>query len=330
MSKKLIVKSLMDMLDVGKKAGKVVTYPDEWIDAAPYDLRKDIAKHNEGLLGTSYRESFEKSPTYYRGSRRTPLEYDADARTGKTAGTGVFFSDNPYTASTYAGRMGGSITPVKIRSTSPAILDAEGVNWNRIDPYSEIDLPSIGYDSAADYVDFNPSYDDYLTTDEILAAMRQQGADVGFIKEVKDVGGFPRWMSKTDIEKAGKPQTTTAVFDPSVIRSTSAVLDPAKAKSKHILAASPIMGGTAGLMGLSAIMPDEARAAEIAATDTRDVGSIQAAKHPSMQKLAGLLGQIDTPVGKPFENLPNSLLAMAYGDNPDLLRSFLSATDIAP
>ena len=84
-----------------------------------------------------------------------------------------------------------------------------------------------------------------------------------------------------------------------------------------------------GLISLTAAA-DSARAAEIGDTDTRDVGSVQAAKHPSMQKLAGLLSQIDTPVGKPFENIPNSLLAMAYGDDPDLLRSFLSATDIAP
>jgi hypothetical protein len=64
----VFIKGLLGMLDAGKKSGKVVEYPDEWIEQVPYELRKEVALHNEGILGSSYREGMEASPTYYHGT----------------------------------------------------------------------------------------------------------------------------------------------------------------------------------------------------------------------------------------------------------------------
>ncbi len=171
-----------------------------------------------------------------------------------------------------------------------------------------------------------------------MAAMHEQGIDSAPVM-IRDVSGyssenvpaqkFSALLEGQDLAdgKVGKPLSVTDTILAS--ESNKGAIKGLMGDS-DLLYSSPIMGGTAGLLGLTALAPDDVRAAEIAATDIRDVGSIQAANHPKLQALAGLLSQIDTPIGKPFENIPSSLLAMAYGDDPDLLRSFLSATDIAP
>lgn len=90
---------------------------------------------------------------------------------------------------------------------------------------------------------------------------------------------------------------------------------------------APVAGS--GLLALG-LTPDEARAAQIAATDTRDIGSIQAARNPRLQRAAGLLGSIDTPIGSLFESTPNVLNRWAYGEEADAMDKLGMALELMP
>jgi hypothetical protein len=90
---------------------------------------------------------------------------------------------------------------------------------------------------------------------------------------------------------------------------------------------APVAGGGLFALGLT---PDEARAAELAATDTRYQDRIEAAKYPMLQTAAGLLGSIDTPIGPMFEGLPNSMQRWAYGEHADLMDLIFAGLEASP
>ena len=101
-------RSLFGMLDAGKKSGEVVNYPDEWIEQVPYELRKEVALHNEGILGSSYREGMEASPTYYHGT--TDFGLDEISKSGFNPsqsglmGEGVYLTPSKQYAAKYGSR----------------------------------------------------------------------------------------------------------------------------------------------------------------------------------------------------------------------------------
>lgn len=166
------------------------------------------------------------------------------------------------------------------------------------------------------------------------------------------------WVSDKDKTKGrsgwGNDRSQVFVFDPSNIRSVNAVFDPSKQASSAMLATRVVPTATAGLLGLSALgqsndataspisafsgvggpllgfTPDEARAAQIASTDTRDVGSIQSAKYPAIQRAAGLLGLINTPIGPMFESTPNVLNRWAYGEEADIMDRLGMSLELMP
>lgn len=197
----------------------------------------------------------------------------------------------------------GPTYPLKIKHQKP-FLNKDGK------PYTESELHAVFTKMAED-----KNYGNIWDTDvkqKLRSDLWDEYDVIPYVNEVEDAGNI------------------SYISPPAAVRSKFAEFDPAKSSSSNILASGVLPTTATGLMGYSALKPDSARAAEIANTDIRDVGSIQAANYPALQKLAGLLGGIDTPLGKPFENIPNSLLAMAYGDEADLERSFLSALDVAP
>ena len=87
-----------------------------------------------------------------------------------------------------------------------------------------------------------------------------------------------------------------------------------------------------GLLAMYALSPDEARAAQIAATDTRDIGSIQAAKSDTASDLATLMRSYNRKVyndpllGMVSPKLPANLFdKMAYNEDieaSDILKGY--------
>jgi hypothetical protein len=152
---------------------------------------------------------------------------------------------------------------------------------------------------------------------------RQAVEDAGF-DSIKHKGDIFRGMEVD-------PDTIhTIVFDPKNIRSKYAQFDPTKQASSSILASRFLPTTGSGLLAMYALSPDDARAAQIAATDTRDVGSIQAARNPRLQRAAGLLGSIDTPIGSLFESTPNVLNRWAYGEEADAMDKLGMALELMP
>ena len=127
-----------------------------------------------------------------------------------------------------------------------------------------------------------------------------------------------------------KPATHVAVFDESNIRSKFAKLDSSKAGEAGMMKSGFLPTTGSGLLAMYALSPDDARAAQIAATDTRDIGSIQAARNPRLQRAAGLLGSIDTPIGSLFESTPNVLNRWAYGEQADAMDKLGMALELMP
>jgi len=234
-----LTNSLFGMLDAGKKSGEVVTYPDEWIEQVPYELRKEVANHNEGILGTSYREGMEASPTFYRGGGTGRSELKPD----------TWMSTDPHQASTYAGKYGGgNVMPLKVSKDNVPEVYSNSPEWNRIGLYdSDIKIPANEYPEGLGYTVFGKEPDAWETTDtNILADWAKKNGFGGIgIKGLKDVGPYQRGADLTSLVRA----ESLSLGDPSKARSVNAVFDPAKASSSNLLASKPAATIGAGILG---------------------------------------------------------------------------------
>lgn len=233
-----LAKGLFELLDMGKKSGEVVNYPDEWIGQVPYELRKEVAIHNEGILGSSYREGMEASPTYYRGGGTGRSELKPD----------TWMSTDPHQASTYAGKYGGgNVMPLKVSKDNVPEVYSNSPEWNRIGLYdSDIKIPSNEYPEGLGYTVFGKEPEPWETTDtNILSEWAKRNGFGGIgIKGLKDVGPYQRGADLTSLVRA----ESLSLADPSKARSVNAVFDPAKASSTNLLASNPL--ATAGALAL--------------------------------------------------------------------------------
>jgi GNAT superfamily N-acetyltransferase len=179
----------------------------------------------------------------YHGTDKDIVEFNTTGGSGKTSGTGAFFSSSPATAATYSGVHDGNILPVYLSLRKPAVFDAGGANWNRIDKKARVSLPEIvvADDDAqllADLEGVEPEknatkklkarsttlgkifpdeflWDDYFSTDDLSAWARKQGYDGVIIKNVRDRG--PSGALAT--EQAQEAGTLYVAFDPAQIKS---------------------------------------------------------------------------------------------------------------
>ena len=60
-------KALQDVFADAQSKGIVAEYPDELIKPGTGDIRNEIARYNETILGTGYRDSFSDT-NYYHGT----------------------------------------------------------------------------------------------------------------------------------------------------------------------------------------------------------------------------------------------------------------------
>jgi hypothetical protein len=236
-----VVKLLRKVFDDAKAKGVVAEYSDDLIQPGTGDIRNEIARYNETILGDDYRKSFEGGDVYHKTWSDTFDSMDGfdpakmQANDYGYAGKGVYVTPEPLGGTAY-----GNITmPLKTNIQNPRVRTK--ANWqDPSDPYQWIP------DNA----------DKYSSMEAASAAktklMMNEGYD-GFIDAASDAG-------------------ESVIFDPKNIRSTFAAFDPAKKESSNLLAG---LGGGAVLTG-AALAPEQAQASATADMLARAVSDFAA------------------------------------------------------
>lgn len=167
----------------------------------------------------------------YHGTVRTDIEaFDPDLGKNVREKTGVWLSEHPEIANTYAGNPGGNVIPVLVRSNGLAEVDAGKANWSQI-PQDTVIRHANGTDSLpSDYIDF--AHQDYADTNELARISRQSGDKGLRVYNVNDQGGRSRWAGEVP-----EYADNLTVFDPRLIRSRFAAFDPLQRESADLLKA---------------------------------------------------------------------------------------------
>jgi hypothetical protein len=203
-------------------------------------------------------------PTYHGTTNPNIEAFDPSMSKGARQRTGIWSSENPELANTYAGNMGGSVYPLLVKSKGLAEVDAGGKNWSRIAPDTMIKHSDGTETPVKDII--TSLYAETSNTNDIARFARQQLNTGVRFKDISDVGAMSRWAGDV-------PETATnvTVFKPENVRSRFAAFDPMKKNSANILA-----GTAAGGVGLSALYGnnEEFEAMPTEAAPTEDVFSI--------------------------------------------------------
>ena len=168
------------------------------------------------------------------------------------SGTGAFMSENPQTASSYAGRPGGNVMPVMVRSQGMPTVNAQGAPWSDIGGRN---------------------------TNQIAREALAAGQPGVRFQNVADPGAHLRGAG--EVPEAANNLT---VFNPADVRSRFAAFDPMKRESEDLMhcEGGSIKGYAGGKLvkgALDFILP----AAENAAR-TQIAGTV-----PTYQKAAAML-----------------------------------------
>lgn len=261
-----------------------------------------------------------------------------EARSFDTVGTGFWSSDSPELSSSYA-RIGAedspAMYPMLLKTDGMYSADAGGSLWSRMGD-------AVYRDADGNVLDV--PFGHTATTDNFANDARKRGASGLIIDNVVDTGPDYKSM-RAAIEGQGKNYMdfladyqkrgvrNVSVQDPSAARSLlGAAFDPDQTGSSNILASRVLPTTGSGLLAMYALSPEDARAAEIAATDTRDVGSIEATKSDTASDLATLMRSYNRKVyndpllGMVSPKLPANLFdRMAYNEDieaSDILKGY--------
>lgn len=182
--------------------------------------------------------------TVYHGTGKDFSEFSADKGEGARYKTGVFFSDSPNVASTYASGENKNVMKAYVSLKNPVVVDVKGANWDRLDPSVSVALPEATVADKDEKLlaeledrapDKNASRklkaretslkelfpkdmgypDDTMSTNDLVRWAREQGYEGVVLKNVTDTG--PSGVFHT--EAAGKPRNSFVVFDPTKIKS---------------------------------------------------------------------------------------------------------------
>ena len=205
-------------------------------------------------------QGFDMDNTYYHGTNNTFEEFDASLGEGSRKDTGVFVSNTPDVASSYAGGTSAQVLPLRVRLQNPMKVYADGSNWSKLGPNTRVDLPRRVVDQSKDadllgdlgfarpsntkidpmktstlkelFPDFfNKLDDNVMTTNEFSRWAKKQGVDGVIFEDISDRGSRGSFNN----DKASMPSRNAIIFDPKNIRSTNAEFDPAKADSADLL-----------------------------------------------------------------------------------------------
>lgn len=204
--------------------------------ARPFGLRLDCGRFDTPEFKSWFKNSKcvdkeGKPAVLYHGTNRDIEAFNIDGGSGKTHGTGAFFSSSPATASTYATpAISGVVLPVFLSLQSPVIVQAAGANWNRLGARVSIELPeAIVSDLEAENLfaaltDQEPNLlakkklkartttlnklfpgefeydDDFASTDDLARWARKQGYEGVIFRSIRDQG--PSGSFATETSKA--------------------------------------------------------------------------------------------------------------------------------
>jgi hypothetical protein len=163
---------------------------------------------------------------------------------GKTANSGIYVTDNPAVASTYAHTRGGRVMPVLINPGNVVSLEANNQNWRYLNKKNKITVPSIVTKNGDSFIKkkgFTKSLgnlfpddledDDTFSVDDIARWAKKNGYDSMEVNNIIDRGPIGAFHT----EKASNPSKNHVVFNPKNIRSRFAAFDPMKRESEDLL-----------------------------------------------------------------------------------------------
>ncbi|HNY31768.1 MAG TPA: hypothetical protein PKO15_12850 [Fibrobacteria bacterium] len=159
----------------------------------------------------------------YHGRSGDFAEFKTSGGTGKTFGTGAFFTDSPDVAATYTGSTGQGVAPVYLRSSLMIDVSAGGMSWNRLGKKTKIEIPIPGKKKPQATTlgrKFKEEFqygDETFSTDDLARWARENGSDGIVFKEVKDPGPSGSFAS----DAANAPHDSYVVFDPTQIKSAT-------------------------------------------------------------------------------------------------------------
>jgi hypothetical protein len=165
----------------------------------------------------------------------------------------VYATDNPDLAYTYSPTQGGSIIPLMMRAKYDLpVVDAGGVNWNRLTPEMQVEGSKL----------FKSGEETSLSTRDFEREAEFEGASGVTFNDIVDLGGYfnkPKGDPGTPereaymeyIKNAQKPSTVETRFYPSLVRSKFARFDPRLSHLGNLSA-----GVAAGAVGLEAAQYD--------------------------------------------------------------------------
>lgn len=181
----------------------------------------------------------------YHGTGSDVDVFKTSGGSGKTYGTGAFFSSSPDVASTYATGNQKNVSPVHLSLKNPVVIDANGKNWSQLSLDTKIDLPETNVNNQDEYADLlnqlgvdvsnipkertnksksttfkelfgNELYDDEsLSTDDIVRWAKKQGYESVVIKNVVDRGPSGNFSTP----KSNMPTDIYVAFDPTQVKS---------------------------------------------------------------------------------------------------------------
>lgn len=244
--------------------GRVDDVTDEMLAAAddPYLFNNyDLPMDEASRLARAREMGMDTDTPLYHGTDAVFSDFNADMGVSNRYKTGVFSSDNPDVADSYASSR-GSIYPIARKTSGQNLnVDVGGGNWNRITkdkPVSgtvsvlDAEFPELS-GNATTYDLFNNMYDDkfdpYLDTNALARQRRFEGDGGITFTNVIDRG--PHLIDEAAQAGAGKPSTVNVDFYPHNIRSRFARFDPRLAHLRNLSA------GVSGLGLLSAGIPQE-------------------------------------------------------------------------
>ena len=230
-------KEVLELLQQGRESEiteDIIEKADPKYLADNYDLPMDT----ESRMNRAREMGYDVDNVRYHGTDKSfdkfnPSEYQRGRRVG------VFTTDNPYVAATYAPpQRGGQIYPVYTKDTygdlGPIEIDAQNSNWNQL----EGNLPAYASEVGDETIDFYyPEVGDFtstgmpFTTNDIAQIAKESGRPSVTFNNLTDRG--PQFV---DSPLANWPSSVRSDFNSDSLRSIFARFDPRLSRLSNLSA----------------------------------------------------------------------------------------------
>ena len=259
--------------NTGEGTRNYVMFDDSLIDTKRVnDKLTDSWMNPEARMARAQDLGYDMDNVFYHGTNKTFEEFDASLGQGARKDTGVFVSNSPDVASSYAGGTSAQVLPLRVRLENPIKVYADGNNWSKLGPNTRVDLPrrvvnqsedadlleELGFDRGSNTrtepmgtYTLGELFPDRFGGIKDAKLAELFGKDSYLPMTTNDVS---RWARKQgadgvifedisdrgsrgafDNDKASMPSRNAIIFDPKNIRSTNAEFDPTKADSADLL-----------------------------------------------------------------------------------------------